>query len=168
MHFLFFFFFFYSKKGLSELFTKSHSYLLCVNLITVWKNFTQVVFLFFRIKHKMYSCTQDFFKIMQFSGNFKGKPLFWANFGVRASLWGQNSAGTPLDQNPGSAPDIFAVVVIVLIVVIVDSTTSMLPQPKVWSSPNWPHVLDIVVHPCLNEGGLGERNTSIWCEWWVH
>ncbi len=26
---------------------------------------------------------QDFFKIMQFSSNFKGKPLFWANFGLR-------------------------------------------------------------------------------------
>ena len=32
---------------------------------------------------------------MQFSGNFKGKPLFWANFGLRAHPWGQNSAGPP-------------------------------------------------------------------------
>ncbi len=32
-------------------------------------------------------CPQkDFFKIMQFSGNCKGKPLFWANFWFRASL----------------------------------------------------------------------------------
>ncbi len=29
---------------------------------------------------------QDFFKIMQFSGNFKGKPLFWANVELSASL----------------------------------------------------------------------------------
>ena len=27
-------------------------------------------------------CPQDFFKIMQFSGNFKGKTLFRANFGL--------------------------------------------------------------------------------------
>ena len=30
------------------------------------------------------SCPQDFFEIMQFSINFKGKTLFWANFGLRA------------------------------------------------------------------------------------
>ncbi len=28
-------------------------------------------------------CPEDFFKIMQFSGNFEGKNLFWANFGLR-------------------------------------------------------------------------------------
>ena len=32
-------------------------------------------------------CPQDFFKIMQFSGTFRGKPLFWANFGLRPPLW---------------------------------------------------------------------------------
>ena len=35
---------------------------------------------------------QDFFKIMQFSGNFKGKHLFWANFGLRAPLTGSPPA----------------------------------------------------------------------------
>ena len=44
-----------------------------------------------------------FFYKMQFSGNFKGKAPIWANFGLRAPLWGQNSAGPP-DKNPGSAP----------------------------------------------------------------
>ena len=44
-------------------------------------------------------CPQNFSKIMQFSGNLKGKPLFR----LRAPLWGQNSTGPP-DQNPGSAP----------------------------------------------------------------
>ena len=48
-------------------------------------------------------CPQDFFKIMQFSSNFKGKTLLWAHFGLRAPHWGQNSNGPP-DQNLGSAP----------------------------------------------------------------
>ncbi len=44
------------------------------------------------------------FKIMQFSGNFKGKiPIFEQIVGSAPPLWGQNSAG-PTDQNPGSAP----------------------------------------------------------------
>ncbi len=40
---------------------------------------------------------QDFFKMMQFSGNFK-------QILGSGPLWGQNSAGPP-DQYPGFAPD---------------------------------------------------------------
>ena len=49
-------------------------------------------------------CPQEFFKIMQFSSNFKGKPLFWTNFGLRAPLGVKTLLGLPPDQNPGSAP----------------------------------------------------------------
>ncbi len=31
-------------------------------------------------------CPQNLVKIMQFSGNFKGNPIFWANFGLRAPV----------------------------------------------------------------------------------
>ncbi len=48
-------------------------------------------------------CTQDFFKIMQFSGNFKWETLFWAIFGLRAPL-GVKTPLDPPDQNPGSEP----------------------------------------------------------------
>ncbi len=48
-------------------------------------------------------CPQDFFKIMQFSGNFKGKPLFWTHFGLKPPLEVKTQLGPP-DQNPGSAP----------------------------------------------------------------
>ncbi len=47
-------------------------------------------------------CPHEFFKIMQFSGFCKGKPLFLSNFWAQGPLWGQNSAGPP-DQNPRSA-----------------------------------------------------------------
>ena len=40
-------------------------------------------------------CPPRFFLIMRFSGNFKGKTLFWANFELRAPPWGQNSVGPP-------------------------------------------------------------------------
>ena len=45
-----------------------------------------------------------FFKIMQFSGNFRGNPYILSTFGLRTPPphWGQNSAGPP-DQNPGCA-----------------------------------------------------------------
>ncbi len=49
-------------------------------------------------------CPKDFFKIMQFSGNFKGKAPILSKF------WAQPppSLGSklPVDQNPGSAPDV--------------------------------------------------------------
>ncbi len=49
-------------------------------------------------------CLQDFFKIMQFSDNFKGRTLYWANFGLRAAPLGvKTPLGLP-DQNPGFAP----------------------------------------------------------------
>ena len=50
-------------------------------------------------------CPQEFFKIMQFSGNFKGKPLNLSKFWTQGPPcpWGQDSAGPP-DQNPESAP----------------------------------------------------------------
>ncbi len=48
-------------------------------------------------------CPQDFFRIMQLSGNFKGKRLYWADFGLRAPLGAETPLGPP-DQNPGSAP----------------------------------------------------------------
>ena len=41
------------------------------------------------------SCPQDFFKIMQFSGNFKGKTSIFSKFRARALPWGQNSTGPP-------------------------------------------------------------------------
>ncbi len=44
-----------------------------------------------------------FFKTMQLSGNFKGKHLFLANFGLRAPSGVKTPLGPP-DQNPGSAP----------------------------------------------------------------
>ncbi len=44
-----------------------------------------------------------FFKTMQFSCKNKGKPLFWANFGLRPP-WGQNSTWLP-HQDPGSASE---------------------------------------------------------------
>ncbi len=48
-------------------------------------------------------CPKDFFKIMQFSGNFRGKTL------ILSKLWAQGPLGVktllgPPDQNPGSAP----------------------------------------------------------------
>ncbi len=43
-------------------------------------------------------CPQDFFKIMQFSGNSKGKPLFWANFGLSPPLLGSKINWVPLTK----------------------------------------------------------------------
>ncbi len=40
-------------------------------------------------------CPQDFFKIMQFSCMLREKPLFWANFGLRAPILGVK---TPLGK----------------------------------------------------------------------
>ena len=39
-------------------------------------------------------CSQDFFKIMQFLGNFKGETLILSKFWAQGP-WGQNSAGPP-------------------------------------------------------------------------
>ncbi len=38
-------------------------------------------------------CHQDFFKIMQFSGNFKGKTPILSKFWAQGPPWGQNSTG---------------------------------------------------------------------------
>ncbi len=40
-------------------------------------------------------CPQDFFKIMQFSGKFKGKTPILSKFWVQGPPWGLNSAGPP-------------------------------------------------------------------------
>ena len=40
-------------------------------------------------------CPQDFFKIMQFSGNCQGNPLILSKFCAQASPGGQSSAGPP-------------------------------------------------------------------------
>ncbi len=46
------------------------------------------------------ACPEEFFKIMQFSGNFKGKTLILSKFWAQGPHpWGQNSA-IPPDQNP--------------------------------------------------------------------
>ena len=50
------------------------------------------------------ACPQDFFKITQLQAILRENPIlskFWAQ-GLLP--WGQNSAGPPPDQNPGSAP----------------------------------------------------------------
>ena len=41
---------------------------------------------------------------MQFSGNLRENPLFWANFGLRASPLGSKLCWPP-DQNPGFTPE---------------------------------------------------------------
>ena len=41
-------------------------------------------------------CPQDVFKIMQFSGNFKGKPPMLSKFCAQSPLGSKNSAGPPL------------------------------------------------------------------------
>ena len=40
-------------------------------------------------------CPQDFLKIMQFLGNFKGKPPILSTFWAQGPPWGQNSTGPP-------------------------------------------------------------------------
>ncbi len=56
-------------------------------------------------------CPQDFFKIIQFSGNFKEKkPYFEQMLGSGPPLGSKLRWGAP-DQNPGSAPDIIDLLV---------------------------------------------------------
>ncbi len=50
-------------------------------------------------------CPKDFLKIMQFSGNFKGRTLILSKFWAQGpSLESKLYWATP-DQNPGSASD---------------------------------------------------------------
>ena len=59
---------------------------------------------------------------MQFSGNFKGKTLFWVNFGLRSPL----GVKTPLDRpdpNPGSVPG-----------ALKDPSWSAVEIPQVWAT----------------------------------